>query len=166
MQESIGSVLFTAMSNDTLLSMGKFADAGYITIIHENKVNIYDGKQVRINVTLEAITHRWQDLATGLYQIPLKEKVESMNRDTVLLDEKRSQQIRSEMTNQIEAFNNVYKLTSTAKVIGYLHAAAGFPAKATWLKAKWAGNYDTWPMVTVRNETSTFQNQMKHKMGI
>lgn len=144
------------MSNDTLLSVGKFADAGYITILNESKVNNFDGKQVRINVIVEAIIHKWKDTATGLYQISLKEKVENMNRDTILLDEKKSQQIRSEISNQIEAINHVYKLTSTAKAIGYLHAAAGFPVKATCLKAKWAGNYDTWLMVTVMNETSTF----------
>eukprot|EP00956_Cyclotella_meneghiniana_P000110 scaffold196_cov26-Cyclotella_meneghiniana.AAC.2 len=30
---------------------------------------------------------------------------------------------------------NVYDLPSTERVIRYLHAAAGFPTKSTWLKA-------------------------------
>ena len=33
-----------------------------------------------------------------------------------------------------EAINNIYKLPSTELEIKYLHGAAGFPTKATWLK--------------------------------
>lgn len=69
--------------------------------------------------------------------------MENIYTDTVLLDEKRSQQIRSEMSNQIELINNVYELSSTEKAIQYLQVAAGFLAKAKWLKVIHAGNYDT-----------------------
>ena len=34
-----------------------------------------------------------------------------------------------------EAINNVYKIASIKKYIRYLHGAAGFPTKHTWLKA-------------------------------
>lgn len=54
------------MSNDTLISMGKFTDEVYITIFDENQVNVFDGKQARINVTEEAMIHRWQDPSMGL----------------------------------------------------------------------------------------------------
>ena len=33
----------------------------------------------------------------------------------------------------------------------YLHAAAGFPVKDTWLRAIKSGNYATWPGLTYNN---------------
>ena len=45
--------------------------------------------------------------------------------------------------------NNVYELPSTAQAIRYLHAACGFPAKSTWVKAIRKGNYVGWPFLTV-----------------
>ena len=40
-----------------------------------------------------------------------------------------------------EAINKVYKLPSIELSIRYLHGAAGFPTKATWLKAIRKRNY-------------------------
>eukprot|EP00804_Cyclotella_cryptica_P024843 CCRYP_001787-RA/>CCRYP_001787-RA protein AED:0.43 eAED:0.46 QI:0/0/0/1/0/0/3/0/256 len=42
--------------------------------------------------------------------------------------------------------------------IRYLHAAAGFPTKSTWLAAIRKGNYSTWPLITVKTSTNTFLN--------
>ncbi len=49
-----------------------------------------------------------------------------------------------------ERVNNVYNLPSTAKIIRFLHAAAGFPVKDTWIAAINAGNYSTWPGLTAK----------------
>ena len=35
------------------------------------------------------------------------------------------------------------------EIIRFLHVAAGFPTKATWTKAIKAGNYATWPELTM-----------------
>ena len=40
-----------------------------------------------------------------------------------------------------EAINNVYDLPSIKPAIRYLHGAAGFPTKVTWLKAIRNGSY-------------------------
>ena len=40
-----------------------------------------------------------------------------------------------------DAINHVYELPSVKPDVRYLHAAIGFPTKATWLKAIWAGNF-------------------------
>ena len=58
--------LVLTMSNGTLISVGKFTDEDYITISDENQVNVFDGKQARINVAEEAMIHRWQDPSMGL----------------------------------------------------------------------------------------------------
>jgi hypothetical protein len=39
-------------------------------------------------------------------------------------------------------------LLSVAALVHYLHAAAGFPVKSTWLAAIKAGNYASWPGLT------------------
>ena len=50
-----------------------------------------------------------------------------------------------------EAINNVYELPRTDPTIRYLHGAAGFPTKATWLKAIHKGNYQLWTLVNSKN---------------
>ena len=35
-------------------------------------------------------------------------------------------------------------------MIKYLHAAAGYPTKETWVKLIKAGNYATWPGLSVK----------------
>ena len=44
-----------------------------------------------------------------------------------------------------EAINHTYELPSVEPAIRYLHAAAGFPTKATWLKAIRNGKFLSWP---------------------
>ena len=44
-----------------------------------------------------------------------------------------------------------YDLPSTARLIKYLHATAGSPAKSTWMKAVQAGNYKSWSGITRNN---------------
>ena len=43
-----------------------------------------------------------------------------------------------------EAISHIFELPSTGKTIKYMHAAAGFPVKETWIRAVRAGNYATW----------------------
>ena len=43
--------------------------------------------------------------------------------------------------NPTDAINNVYKLPRIGRAIRYLHAATGFPTRATWLKEIRKGNY-------------------------
>ena len=50
-----------------------------------------------------------------------------------------------------ESANNVYDLPSINQTVKYLHAAAGFPTRETWLKAINAGNFATWPTITSNN---------------
>ena len=44
-----------------------------------------------------------------------------------------------------EIINNVYELPTIEPAIQYLHGAAGFPTKATWLRAIRKGSYLSWP---------------------
>jgi hypothetical protein len=50
-------------------------------------------------------------------------------------------------------------------VIIYLHAAAGFPTKPTWLKAIANGNYKSWPGVTTANVKKHFPESIETQKG-
>jgi hypothetical protein len=47
---------------------------------------------------------------------------------------------------------NAYSLPSIGQTIKYLHAAAGYPTKKTWIKAIQAGNYNIWPALMIANK--------------
>lgn len=53
-------------------------------------------------------------------------------------------------TASLAAFS-AYDLPSVRALVIYLHAAAGFPVRDTWLSAIKAGNYDSWPGLTYNN---------------
>jgi hypothetical protein len=55
-----------------------------------------------------------------------------------------------------EYIHNVYELPSIEPTIRYLHAAVGLPTKESWLKAIRRGNYNSWPLINVKNVTQHF----------
>jgi hypothetical protein len=124
----------------SLISGCKFADADYVTVLDKNELNIYDGRTTTITISEKAVLKGYRDKQSGLWRIPLKENVANENTDTLL--------IQRPMPN--EAISHVFELPSTEKTIAYYHAAAGFPTKETWISAVRAGNYNTWPMLTVK----------------
>ena len=69
------------------------------------------------------------------------------------------------MQQTTETIGNVYKLPSTNQAIKYQHAAAGFPTKETWLKAICNSNYDTWPMINVKNVNNHFPESDETQHG-
>ena len=73
--------------------------------------------------------------------------------------------IKTDQLSPSEAINNVYELPSIEPAIKYLHSAAGFPTKATWLKAIRNGSYLSWPLVNVKMSTSSYQSQRKPDKG-
>ncbi len=59
----------------------------------------------------------------------------------------------------------MYELPSIGQTIRYLHAAAGYPVKATWLKAIRNGNYNTWPLITVATVSKHFPESEETQLG-
>ena len=112
----------------SLLSVNKMSKEGYTTIFHPGNEGVTIHKKVTFNIeTSEPPV--------------LKGKKTSAEKLRVV----------STMTNKTDnnkEVNNVYSLPSMTQSIKYLHAAAGFPVKETWLTAIKAGNYVTWPGLT------------------
>jgi hypothetical protein len=70
-----------------------------------------------------------------------------------------------DINQQKETAANMYALPSIACAIKYLHAAAGFLTKDTWLKAIECGNYKSWPGVNTTNIKKHFLESIKTQKG-
>jgi hypothetical protein len=64
-----------------------------------------------------------------------------------------------------ERANAIFELPSTRQTILYHHALAGFPVKETFLNAVRAGNYATWPGLTIAALHKYFPNLDKTQKG-
>ena len=150
-----------ALADQSLLIGNKFAQAGYLTICNNEEVNIYDGQTEKIVVSEEAVLKGWFCPKARMWRVPLQPHVINNNTDTLLLNGPTGieslntthtapniarilQHIKTCCDNHPdpdEAINTVYELPSNEPTIRYLHGAAGFPTKATWLKAIRKENY-------------------------
>eukprot|EP00804_Cyclotella_cryptica_P020749 CCRYP_016588-RA/>CCRYP_016588-RA protein AED:0.03 eAED:0.02 QI:0/0/0/1/1/1/3/0/1217 len=166
--------------HQTLLSGSKFADADYTAVYDKHEVNFYDS--ATINITERAVLTGYRCPRTGLWRIPLRPVTVNENIDTLILDSKCGLQstqpryhvptpthIREHLQASLQCNTdhilNVYELHSIEQSIRYLHAAAGFPTKSTWLAAIRKGNYSTWPLITVKNVHKHFPQSEETQQG-
>jgi hypothetical protein len=61
--------------------------------------------------------------------------------------------------------HNIYELPSIEPTIRYLHAAACFPTKESWLRAIRQGNYTSWPLINIKNVARNFPESEKTQKG-
>ena len=72
--------------------------------------------------------------------ITTEEKVEDENTNTFIMG-------RPDPT---DAIAHIFELLTAEKTIRYIHATTGFPVEATWMGAVHAGNYATWPGLSIK----------------
>ena len=146
--------ILPGLHKDSLISVGKLADAGYYTIFMPGNqgVQVIDGTKTKMCLPGEAILRGWRD-HQGLWRVPIAEE------EYALPDE-----------DLEESLNNVFDLPSLEQTIRYLHACAGFPTRRTWIKAIKKGNYVGWPVLTEQNvnkyfpeSTETVKGHMNHQ---
>ena len=120
-----------------LISVNKMAKEGYMTIFPpgEQGVTIHKPGTVSVATTEPPVLQRHKTKGAKLWMITTE-------------------------NSTVELANNVYNLPSISQMVRYLHAAAGFPIKEMWIKAIKAGNYNTWPTLTM-STVRLFQNQTK-----
>jgi hypothetical protein len=108
-----------------LISVNKKAEEGYLTIFHpgEQGVTIHSPGSVSIIAKTPPVLQGCKSEGAKLWTI-------SDNDDSTK-----------------ERANNVYDLPSISQTVKYLHAAAGFQTKETWLKDINAGNFTAWPTI-------------------
>jgi hypothetical protein len=174
-----------SLVGNSLLSTRKISKAGYTTIYDKDKVNFYDTRTTKITVLADTVLKGWQCPRMNLWRIPLVPFITNLNTDTLILDHPSGQDSLNSMytvkTNQLacehvalqmcknhcqEYLHNVYKLPSVEPTIWYLHGVAGFPAKASWLKAIRKGNYLSWSLINVTNIAKYFPESKETQKGL
>ena len=171
----------------TLLSARNFSDTDYISIYNGNEVSIYDERTAKIRISEAEVLKGWWCPVKKLWRIPLKDSIANPNTDTLLLNSWDVQKSRNPlysvptskttvhhvqtlMTKHTpEAIKSMYEIPSIEPTIRYLHTAAGFPTKATWLKSIRRENYLTWPLINIKNVTKISpdfgETQKRHMRG-
>ncbi len=138
-------------------------------IYDAKEVNFYNARITKIVVSEAAILKGWRCPCAKLSRVPITKVVTNKNTDTLLLDHPHGHDSINAMyqveTTTVtrdhircmgchtskEHIHNVYELPSIEPSIQYLHGAAGFPTKPSWLKAIRRGNYNSWPLINVKN---------------
>ncbi len=169
---------------NSLLSTSKLVEADYVAIYDKQEVNFYDATTTKIVVLEEEVLTGWRCPVTKLWQVPLVDKPDNLNMDTLLLDHparlkslnklyevQTTQKSRSHIrallaqTDKEEYVHNVYKLPSIKQTVRYLHTAAGHPTEDTWLKAIRKGNYNSWPLIDTRKVQKYFPESEETQFG-
>ena len=159
-----------ALANHSLLSGVKLAEDGYLSVCNGDDVNIYGGRTATITVSEYAVLKGWRCPCTKLWRIPLQAHVTDLSIHTILLNSLSGQESLNSLYTvptsasvlaHIESFNsehaagetinNIYEVPSLEHAVWYLHAAAGFPTKATCLKSIRNGNYLPWPLLAIHD---------------
>ena len=150
------------IANKFLLSGGKFAEAGYVSVCNGEEVNISDGQTDKITVSDKSILTGWRCPGTKLWRITLQAQVANPNLHNLLLNGPTGQESFNSLydvpssaavLDHIVLFHtypatlspekeiqNVYELPRIEHTICYLHATSGLPTKSTWIKSIRNGN--------------------------
>ena len=152
------------VSQHSLLSTSKFADANYITIFDKDTVNIYDANDTVISVTKGAILRGWRDPAINLWRIPLVDMVRNNTTDTVIVNRPPTEFLPARPPPS-DAIHNVYELKTQPELVRYHHATAGFPTKPTWLAAIKNKQFAAWPGLSLDAVRKHFPDSEKTHKG-
>ncbi len=124
----------------SLMSVGKVADDGNISIFTKDRVTIHNEQDVLIMCQGEPLFIGVRD-QHGRYCIPLTQHRGQWQ--PLKLTKKAKQALRQA--------NSMYDLPSIEQAVKWMHAVCGYPVKSMWMRAIRAGNYVGWPMLTEKN---------------
>ncbi len=113
------------------------------------EVNIYDASNTEVIIMREAILRGRFDKTANLWRIPLNPLVQNTNTNTILV-KKPPTEFLPDRLPPTEAVHNVYESKTQPELIRYLHAAAGFPTKPTWIAAINNKQFASWPGLTTK----------------
>ena len=127
---------------NTLIGVGPVYDANCTIVFKKKDLTLLspEGKPVLIGWREKKLPRLWS--------FPLKPNYNSINNYIT--------------TNQKSpAAHSAYNLPSIESLVRYIHAAAGFPVKSTWLKSIKKLNFETWPGLTYTNADKYFPHAVE-----
>ncbi len=149
------------VSQHSLPSTGKYADANYITVFDKDTVNVYNANNTVITVTKEAILRGWRDKDNKLWRIPLVDMVQNQNTDIIIINRPPTKFLPNQPPPE-EAVYNFFELKTTPELVRYHHASTGFPTKPQWIAAIKNKYVHCGQDFQSMRHGSTFQNRTKH----
>ena len=138
----------------SLMSVGKTADDGNISIFGKSDVKVYKEEDVLITCKGAAILIGKRD-ERGRYRIPL---TQNHGHWQPRMPTKGARKF-------LQQANSVYDLPSTEEAIKWMHAVCGYPVKSTWIKAVKAGNYVGWPLLNERTVRKYYPETVETPKG-
>ena len=103
------------------------------------------------------------------WRVPIKAPQDKVPKKMYLMDQlllsKLPPILREQVSDATGIAQNVYEIPSLSKIIRWMHAVCGYPAKSTWLKTIRAGNFAWWPLVTIKNVYKYYLITDKTAMG-
>lgn len=143
------AIVVPGMKQKALMSVGTLANNGYTTIFLPGRqgVDVYHANDVNISAARPPILQGWRD-CRGLWMVPVGE----------------TKDVSPEL-NVAETAMNAYELPSTKEIVRFLHAALGYPTKATLLTAAQKGNLVTFPGLTPNNINRHFPESEETQKG-
>jgi hypothetical protein len=132
------AIVVPGMSQPALMSVSTLADNGYTTVFLPKGVDVYGADDVTISSTAPPALQGWRN-GRGLWMVPIADIAETAT--------------------------SVYDLPSTKEVVRFLHAALGYPVKATLLTAAQHGNLVTFPGMTPQNISRHFPESDETQKG-
>ena len=133
--------------HSTLVSVPKMVDEDYIVVFDKKSAKTYDATTTKVSATEQPVLEAPRCTTTGLWLMPLDADRDNKNDGHLTGNIEREN--ASNIGGVSETANAIFELPSTRQTILYHHASAGFPVKETFLDAVRAGNYATWPGLTV-----------------
>jgi hypothetical protein len=129
-------------------------------------VLVFDTEASQFEMKGDVVMRGWRCPETKLWRIPLKPQWSNNNTETALLSQKATDiMVERRKEWNFDLVNSVYELPNTEQVVAWYHASAGYPTKATWLKAIEAGFYATWPMLTAKAVRKHFPEHDETQKG-
>jgi hypothetical protein len=130
--------------HSTLVSAPKIVYKDDIVVFDKKLAKTYNATTTTIMATTEPVLEAPRCTSTGLWIMPLETKTNGGDQNVNIAGDR-----ASNIQGVTERANAIFKFPSTSQTILYHHALAGFPVKETFLNAVRAGNYTTWPGLTI-----------------
>ncbi len=137
-----------------LMSVGKVADDGNVSIFTKDGVTVHNEQDVLITCQGEPLFIGVRD-QHGIYCIPLTQHRGQWQPQNPSMRAKQA----------LRQANRVYDLPSIEQAVKWMHAVCGYPVKSMWMRATRAGNYVGWPMLTEQNVSKYYPELDKTLKG-
>ncbi|KAL7544208.1 hypothetical protein ACHAWF_007592 [Thalassiosira exigua] len=138
----------------SLLSVGKVADDGGVSIFTKDGVSVYKEEDVLITCKGDPLFVGVRD-ERGRFRFPLVQRKGQW----------RPRAPTKRVRAALERADSVYDLPSVEQAVRWMHAVCGYPVKSTWLKAVKAGNFQGWPVLNERNVNKYYPDTAETQKG-